>query len=97
MISAVKQIDILQPRVAIVDIQLSGMSGYEVMRLLRQSKATKNVKIMALIPEETPENLITILAQGADDYLTQPVQPEQLLNTIAALIIAEVPAACAIK
>ncbi|HAZ48186.1 MAG TPA: hybrid sensor histidine kinase/response regulator [Cyanobacteria bacterium UBA11371] len=95
--AAVKQIDILQPRVAIVDIQLSGMSGYEVMRLLRQSKATKNVKIMALIPEETPENLITILAQGADDYLTQPVQPEQLLNTIAALIIAEVPAACAIK
>ncbi|GET42609.1 GAF sensor hybrid histidine kinase [Microseira wollei NIES-4236] len=95
--AAVKQIDILQPQIVIVDVQLSGMSGYEVMRLLRRSKVTRGSKILALIPQETSENLSNILAEGADDYLTKPVIPEQLLDAIAALMVADIPAACAIK
>ncbi|MFB2980346.1 ATP-binding protein [Microseira sp. BLCC-F43] len=95
--AAVKQIEILQPQIVIVDVQLSGMSGYEVMRLLRSSKATRGIKILALIPQETPENLSNILAEGADDYLTKPVIPEQLLDAVSALMVADVPAACAIK
>ncbi len=95
--AAVKQTEILQPHIVIVDIQLSGMSGYEIMRLLRRSKATRRIKILALITQETPDNLSNILADGADDYLTKPVIPEQLLNAIAALMVADVPAACAIK
>ncbi len=95
--AAVKQIEILQPQIVIVDVQLSGMSGYEVMRLLRKSKQTGQIKILALIPQENPENLLNILAEKADDYLTKPVIPPQLLEAIAALMVADVPAACAIK
>lgn len=95
--AAVKQIEIFQPQIVIVDIQLYGMNGYEVMRLLRHSKATRGIKILALIPQETAETLLNIVADGADDYLTKPVIPEQLLEAIATLMIADVPAACAIK
>jgi two-component system, sensor histidine kinase and response regulator len=95
--AAIKQIEILQSQIVIVDMQLSGMNGYEVMGLLRRSKTTQGIKILALISQETPENLTNILAEGADDYLTKPIIPEQLLEAIAALIIADVPAACAIK
>jgi two-component system, sensor histidine kinase and response regulator len=95
--AAIKQIEILQSQIVIVDMQLSGINGYEVMGLLRRSKTTQGIKILALISQETPENLTNILAEGADDYLTKPIIPEQLLEAIAALIIADVPAACAIK
>lgn len=95
--AAVKQIEILQPQIVVVDMQLSGMSGYEVMRLLRRSKTMQNIKILALIYQETSETLTNILTEGADDYLLKPVIPEQLLDAIAALMVANFPAACAIK
>ena len=95
--AAVKQLEILQPTIVIVDVDRSRMSGYEVMRGLRNQNETKNIKILALIPQETPENLTNIVAAGADDYLIHPIAPEQILNAIATLMIASVPATCAIK
>jgi two-component system, sensor histidine kinase and response regulator len=94
--AAVKQMEILQPSIAIVDIYLSGMSGYEVIRQLRNSPATKGLKVLALIEGETPDDLKTILVEGADDYLVKPIQPEELLRQVVALIAADVPATCSI-
>jgi two-component system, sensor histidine kinase and response regulator len=95
--AAVKQIEILQPLLAIVDINLMGMNGAELIGKLRKTSPTQHLKCLALIAQETPDTLTHILAAGANDYLTQPIQPEQLLLKITALLVAKIPSACAIK
>jgi len=85
--TALMQVEILQPLVAIVEINLSGMNGYEVIRELRNSPAVPNLKIIAIAATETPENNLSGLAAEPDDYLPKPFQPEQLLQKIANFVI----------
>jgi len=83
---AIEQIQLLQPIVLITDIQLPGMDGYELIRSLRQQPQTQKLKILVLTAKAMPEDRQLCLRAGADDYLTKPVQPEHLLNKIAALL-----------
>ncbi|MCL1466331.1 GAF domain-containing hybrid sensor histidine kinase/response regulator [Argonema galeatum] len=87
--TALMQIEILQPLVALVEINLSGMNGYEVIRELRNSPAVPNLKIIAIAATETAENNLYGLTAEPDDYLPKPFQPEQLLQKIANFVIAQ--------
>lgn len=81
-LTALEQIQLLQPTAVIVDLYLPGQDGYEVIQYLKQNQATQHIQILALIPSTDPEKQQQILAAGADDYLTKPIQPNQLLNKI---------------
>jgi two-component system, sensor histidine kinase and response regulator len=83
---AVEQIQLLQPIALITDIQLPGMDGYELIRSLRQHTSTQALKILVLTAKAMPEDRRHCLTAGADDYLAKPIQPEQLLNKLAALL-----------
>ncbi|MBD2124529.1 GAF domain-containing hybrid sensor histidine kinase/response regulator [Trichocoleus sp. FACHB-262] len=91
--TAVKQIEILHPVVVVADMQLPGMDGYEVMHYLRTSPATQALKILVLTnhcPDKTDSHY---LEAGADDCLKKPIEPEQLLYKVAALMESITPAA----
>ncbi|HEY9750545.1 MAG TPA: ATP-binding protein [Allocoleopsis sp.] len=84
--TAVKQIEILHPVLVVADMQLAGMDGYEVMHYLRTSPTTKFLKILVLTAR-CPEKADThYLEAGADDCLEKPIEPEQLLYKVAALM-----------
>lgn len=84
-ISAIQQIQIVQPSLVITDIQLPGMDGYEVIRRLRQDTTTQTIKILVLTARAMPEDEAKCRAVGANDYLAKPLQPEQLLRKVAEL------------
>lgn len=92
--AAVEQIALLQPNAAIVDMELPGMDGYEIISQLRQSVAARELKILGLAANalsEASESRLHELASrdcgaGADALLVKPLQPAQLLNQIAKLI-----------
>lgn len=83
--SACEQIELLQPKIAIVNIRLAGMDGGEIIHFLRKSSANPHLKILALTPACPPAELLSILESGADDYAVKPVELPQLLSQIHTL------------
>ncbi|HEY4691694.1 MAG TPA: response regulator transcription factor [Anaerolineae bacterium] len=72
-----------QPDLAILDVNLPGMSGFEVCRRIREQSATR---IMMLTVRNTEEDEVKGLDLGADDYLTKPFSPRTLLARVRALL-----------
>lgn len=72
-----------QPDLAILDVNLPGLSGFEVCRQIRAQSATP---IMMLTVHNTEEDEVKGLDLGADDYLTKPFSPRTLLARVRALL-----------
>jgi len=83
--AAVEQIELLQPNAVIVDMQLPGMNGGEIIQELRQKPATKNLIILALTANEISADQISVATGGANDCLAKPIHPQQLDKIIALM------------
>jgi signal transduction histidine kinase len=75
-----------RPDLIVMDIQLPGMSGLEVIRRLRGEERLRGVPIIALTALVMPGDRERCLAAGADEYLSKPVSAETLLVTIDRLL-----------
>ncbi len=85
-LTAIEQIKLLQPQAVIVDWQLLGIDGYEIICCLRNSPVTQQIKVLALTTPTWSQDQEYDLNCRADDYLPQPVEPVELLHKITALI-----------
>ena len=74
------------PDLVILDWMIEGTSGIEVCRRLRRDKATAHVPIIMLTAREGEDDKIRGLETGADDYLTKPFSPRELLARVAAVL-----------
>ncbi|MFP5391112.1 MAG: response regulator [Gammaproteobacteria bacterium] len=72
------------PDVALVDIGLPGIDGYEVARRLRANDATSAIKLIALTGYGLAEDQRRVLDAGFDLHLVKPVDLNSLLNAIRA-------------
>ena len=63
-----------------------GTSGIEVCRRLRRDKGTAHVPIIMLTAREAEDDRVRGLETGADDYLTKPFSPRELLARVAAVM-----------
>lgn len=84
--TAVMQIGILRPLVAIAAEQLPGIDSREIIRLLRSQPTTKQIKILLLAEQAIAPDPSKDSKAEADDYLEKPVKPKQLLHKINSLI-----------
>lgn len=67
----------------IVDVMMPGMSGFD---LTEKTRAISNVPILLLTARGLPEDRIEGLEKGADDYLSKPFEPRELLLRVNALL-----------
>lgn len=74
------------PDLVILDWMIEGTSGIEVCRRLRRDKATAAVPIIMLTAREAEDDRVRGLETGADDYLTKPFSPRELLARVAAVL-----------
>ena len=72
--------------VAILDVMLPGISGLEVCRLLRADRNTAMLPIIMLTARAEESDRIIGLEIGADDYISKPFSPNELIARIRALI-----------
>jgi len=72
------------PEVALVDIGLPGIDGYEVARLARRSATNQNVRLIALTGYGRPEDRRQALASGFDAHLVKPVDLSDLQGVLNA-------------
>jgi two-component system, sensor histidine kinase and response regulator len=71
-----------RPDLIICDIMMPGMDGYEVLRTVRDSLATKLTPFIFLTAKVDRNSQRIGMNTGADDYITKPFEPEDLLNAI---------------
>ena len=74
------------PDLVILDWMIEGTSGIEVCRRLRRDKATAHVPIIMLTAREAEDDRVRGLDTGADDYVTKPFSPRELLARVAAVL-----------
>ncbi len=74
------------PDLIILDWMIEGTSGIEVCRQLRRNQDTAHVPIIMLTAREAEDDRIRGLETGADDYLTKPFSPRELLARVAAVM-----------
>jgi len=74
------------PDVVILDWMIEGVSGIEVCRRLRRLPETANVPIIMLTARDEETDRIRGLETGADDYVTKPFSPKELVARVGAVL-----------
>jgi two-component system phosphate regulon response regulator PhoB len=74
------------PDLVVLDWMIEGISGIEVCRRLRREKGTAHVPIVMLTARGAEDDLVRGLETGADDYLTKPFSPRELIARVAAIM-----------
>ena len=84
-----------QPDIVILDWMIEGISGLEVCRRLRRKERTGNVPIIMLTARGEESDRIRGLDTGADDYVTKPFSPRELMSRVSAVLRRVRPALAA--
>jgi two-component system phosphate regulon response regulator PhoB len=74
------------PDLVLLDWMIEGLSGLEVCRRLRRLPDTANVPIIMLTARGEEEDRIRGLETGADDYVTKPFSPRELVARVSAVL-----------
>ncbi len=75
-----------KPDLALIDWMMPGTSGIELIRRLKRDQATANLPIVLLTARTEEDNKVHGLDVGADDYVTKPFSPRELIARINALL-----------
>ncbi|MHB9145887.1 MAG: response regulator [Symbiobacteriia bacterium] len=81
--AALEAVRALSPQVVVLDVMLPGLDGFEVCRQLRQ---WSTVPVLMLTARKDEVDRVVGLEIGADDYLTKPFSPRELVARVKALV-----------
>ncbi|HZD11538.1 MAG TPA: response regulator [Candidatus Binatia bacterium] len=76
-----------KPDLVVLDVAMPFMKGTEVCRRLREQGATSRIPVIMMSNLERIEDKLAGFQAGADDYVTKPVNPKELLARINALLV----------
>lgn len=88
---AVHRVNEALPDVVLLDWMLPGMSGIQYARRLRSEERTRDLPIIMLTARSEEHDRIAGLDAGADDYLSKPFSPRELLARIKAVLRRRAP------
>lgn len=75
-----------RPDIVLLDWMLPGGSGIELLRRLKRDELTRELPVIMLTAKTAEDNVIQGLDVGADDYITKPFAPRELIARIKALL-----------
>lgn len=81
------------PDLAIIDVMMPGITGYDVVRRMREQPKTADIPILILTARGQMIDRQTALQAGADDHMAKPVVPQALLDKVEELLAARGKAA----
>ncbi|HVC10709.1 MAG TPA: phosphate regulon transcriptional regulator PhoB [Burkholderiales bacterium] len=89
--SALQIVNNALPDLLLVDWMLPGMSGAALAKQLRHEERTRQIPIILLTARSSEQDKIHGLEAGADDYVTKPFSPRELLARIKAVLRRRAP------
>ena len=75
-----------RPDLVILDLMLPGMDGFEVCKRLKNNEITARIPIIMLTAKSREADKVVGLELGADDYMTKPFSPRELVARIKAVL-----------
>jgi two-component system, OmpR family, alkaline phosphatase synthesis response regulator PhoP len=75
-----------RPSLVVLDLMLPGMDGLDVTRALRQDPTTRNLPLIMLTARVDETDKLVGLELGADDYITKPFSPREVVARVRALL-----------
>jgi two-component system phosphate regulon response regulator PhoB len=82
-----------RPDLILLDVMMPGMDGLEVCRALRRDAATERTPVIMLTARASESDRVVGLELGADDYLTKPFSPRELVARVKAVLRRSQPQA----
>ena len=79
-----RTLEAVKPDVALIDIGLPGLGGYDLASALRESPTRGSMVLIAMTGRDGPESVRRAREAGFDDYVTKPIPPEHLVRLIDA-------------
>ncbi len=83
---ALKQIRAAPPDLVVLDLMLPEIDGLEVCRRLRRDPATASIPVIMLTAKGDEADRVVGLELGADDYVTKPFSPKELVARLRAVL-----------
>ena len=83
---AIKSANDETPALVVLDLMLPDLSGFEVCKALRAKDATSRVPIIMLTARDDEVDKVVGLELGADDYVTKPFSPRELVARVGAVL-----------
>ena len=74
------------PDLAVLDYMLPGLSGMDVLRKIRDDERTSGVRVILLTARARDADVDAGFATGADDYITKPFSPRELLHRVNTIL-----------
>lgn len=75
-----------KPHLVVLDLMLPGLSGIELCKILRDRTETASLPILMLTAKAGETDRVLGLEMGADDYLTKPFSPRELVARVRAIL-----------
>ena len=75
-----------QPDAVLLDWMMPGTTGLELLRRLRRDPLTEKIPVILLTAKTSEDSKITGLDSGADDFISKPFSPKELVSRIRAVI-----------
>ncbi|MCA1801453.1 MAG: response regulator [Rhodothermaceae bacterium] len=85
-IQGLEKADEFLPDLVISDVMMPKMNGFELCNSIKTKESTSHIPVILLSARSGDQDVLSGLKTGADDYLTKPFSPEQLLARVSNLI-----------
>ncbi|WP_009958152.1 response regulator transcription factor [Verrucomicrobium spinosum] len=82
----IEQARLMRPSVIILDGMMPVMDGFEALQELRRDPITASIPVLMLSARNRDADVVGALDQGANDYLTKPFSPAELVARVSRLI-----------
>lgn len=76
------------PSVILMDVVMPGMSGFQATRKLTRDETTRHIPVIFVTSKSDESDRVWGMRQGASDYITKPVNPNDLLTAIKGVMAA---------
>jgi len=75
-----------QPDLAVLDVMMPKVTGYDVTRQIRENQATTKIPVILLTARVQEADVARGFEAGADDYIKKPFSPQELRSRVQAIL-----------